>query len=432
MADTDAVRAFSHMEALTALGPRVSGSAAERSGIAYIAERFARAGLAVETPSFPIRRWIEKDIRLSAGGRPVQARGVPFSGTLAAGEHCFPVAAVESGAPFDLGRASRLEGAAWLLLRDAYIHYPDTALVRSVAPHRPGLLVFTASPGHVGGVPTVFYNFRDMDACPAPPCLVISHDDMSALVAADVTELTVAVDAEVVAGRSANVVGELAGSDRAEEIVVVCAHHDSAPTSPGACDNAGGSAVVLELATALAGAGSLRRTVHFAVWGSHETGMHGSEDYIRQARRAGRNVVAAINLDTIGQTIGQDRLSILGGDGWNRFIDGIAGESGIDPSIHRGPGYTDYTNFGAAGVPAVSIAQCHVNWNHTPGDSLDRCSPRALVKPLALASRLLERIADADSDFRPDFAPDHAAEVARFNGRWGWSNFEPFVEKGDG
>lgn len=420
----DDVSAFAHMVALTDIGPRVSGSAEEQAGIDYVASRLRESGLVVETPDFPIRRWREDVVAVRAGNVQIEATAVPFAGTLPKGEHRLPVAYIEGGAEFDVAQAGDLAGKAWLMARDAYIHYPDTALVERLGVHNPAALIFTASPGH-RGVPVVFYNFRDSDRMPAPPCLVISHDDMARLVAEGAAELTVALEAEVVNGNSRNVVGTLKG-EQEDEIIVVCAHHDSAPTSPGACDNAGGCATVLELARVFAAGPKPRRTIHFCTWGSHETGMHGSEAYIRAAQAAGRSVVAAINFDTIGMTVGEDRVNILGGPAWNRLMDSIVEGTGIEPVVQRGPGFTDYTNFGAAGIPAVSVAQSYFNFNHTPFDSIDRCSPRGLIKPLAMGKALLDAILEA-ADHRQDFSETQRREVQSFNGRWGWSNFTPLL-----
>jgi hypothetical protein len=423
---TDTERAFQHIVALTKLGPRVAGTPEEAEGIAYIATTFEQYGLKVLTPEFPIMLWRKEKFSVSAGGRRFTATAVPFAGTLPPGKHRLPLVYLETGSRYDLEHAGDVSGKAWLMSRDAYVHYPDTELAGKVAPFKPALLIFTAAPGHIGGVPTVFYNFRDRAKMPAPPCLVMGHQDVAYLATKGIAELEVQLEADVVPAVSRNVIGLVEGTEHPDEIIVVCAHHDSAPSSPGAVDNAGGAAVVLELARAVKAAGvAPKRTVHFAIWGSHETGMHGSEFYIRDAIASGAKVVAAINLDGIGMSVGQDHLSILGGRDWNDFIDGVADETGIEPSISRGPGYTDFTNFGAAGIPSVSIAQAYFGWNHTPGDDVDKCAPRGLLKPLEMTASLLQAILAAP-DYRPEFGDELRSYTADFNGRWGWSNFTPY------
>src|SRR5262249_25107810 len=68
-----------------------------------------------------------------------------------------------------------------------------------------------------------------------------------------------------------NIVGELPGTDRADEIVMIGAHFDSWHGGTGATDNAAGSAVMLEAMRILKASGvKLRRTVRIGLWGGEE------------------------------------------------------------------------------------------------------------------------------------------------------------------
>ena len=80
---------------------------------------------------------------------------------------------------------------------------------------------------------------------------------------------------------SFNVVGELPGTDRADEIVMLGAHFDSWHGGTGATDNAAGSAVMMEAMRILKQSGvRLRRTVRIALWGGEEQGLLGSRAYV--------------------------------------------------------------------------------------------------------------------------------------------------------
>lgn len=101
-----------------------------------------------------------------------------------------------------------------------------------------------------------------------------------------------------------NLAAELHGTTHAEEIVVVGAHYDSVPGSPGANDNASGVAAVLELARRLA-AHPLGRTVRFVAFVNEEAPFYhtdgmGSWVYARQARARGERIVAMLSVETIG------------------------------------------------------------------------------------------------------------------------------------
>src|SRR5690606_32985277 len=108
-----------------------------------------------------------------------------------------------------------------------------------------------------------------------------------------------------VGGQSfSNVVAELAGADRADEIVVVGAHYDSAEGTPAANDNGTGTAALLALAEAFA-ARRPSRTVRFVAFANEEpphfkTDAMGSWVYARRCREASERIVAMLSLETMG------------------------------------------------------------------------------------------------------------------------------------
>ena len=82
---------------------------------------------------------------------------------------------------------------------------------------------------------------------------------------------------------SFNVVAEIPGTDRADEIVMLGAHFDSWHAGTGATDNAAGSAAMMEAMRILKATGvRLRRTVRLALWTGEEQGFLGSRAYVKQ------------------------------------------------------------------------------------------------------------------------------------------------------
>jgi hypothetical protein len=78
-----------------------------------------------------------------------------------------------------------------------------------------------------------------------------------------------------------NVVGEIPGTDKADELVMLGAHFDSWHASTGATDNAAGSAAMMEAMRILKQSGvPLRRTVRIGLWNGEEQGLNGSRDYV--------------------------------------------------------------------------------------------------------------------------------------------------------
>src|SRR4029434_5776931 len=78
-----------------------------------------------------------------------------------------------------------------------------------------------------------------------------------------------------------NVVGEIRGTDKADEVVMLGAHFDSWHASTGATDNAAGSAAMMEAMRILKQSGlRLRRSVRIVLWTGEEQGLLGSAQYV--------------------------------------------------------------------------------------------------------------------------------------------------------
>src|SRR4029450_5792284 len=85
-----------------------------------------------------------------------------------------------------------------------------------------------------------------------------------------------------------NIVGEIPGTDKADELVMLGAHFDSWHASTGATDNAAGSAAMLEAMRILKQTGvRLRRTVRIGLWTGEEQGLIGSRPLSKADFRGG-------------------------------------------------------------------------------------------------------------------------------------------------
>src|SRR5687768_10824334 len=78
-----------------------------------------------------------------------------------------------------------------------------------------------------------------------------------------------------------NIIGEIPGTDKAGEIVLIGAHFDSWHGATGATDNATGSAAMMEVLRIIKATGlKPRRTIRIALWGAEENGLIGSRTYV--------------------------------------------------------------------------------------------------------------------------------------------------------
>ncbi len=211
------------------------------------------------------------------------------------------------------------------------------------------------------------------------------------------------------AGQTAeNVVAEVSGTERPEEVVVIGAHYDTVPGSPGANDNASGVAVVLALAAWFHDRPQ-PRTLRFVAFANEEqpffrTRDMGSQAYVRALQEAGDDVRAAVSLDGVGyftDTPGSQQypMDVIGwlypdrGD-FIGFITrsrdaplvrrAIAGfrESGRIPShgaalpkVVPGVALSDHHSFWEGGYPAFLVTDTlpfRDPQYHRPGDTADR------------------------------------------------------------
>ncbi len=97
---------------------------------------------------------------------------------------------------------------------------------------------------------------------------------------------------------------EIQGKDRESEIILLGAHYDSVPGSPGANDNATGVGALLEIARSLRGS-PLQRTVRLVAFANEEppffqTPEMGSLVHARACRKRGDKIVAMLSLETLG------------------------------------------------------------------------------------------------------------------------------------
>ncbi len=194
-------------------------------------------------------------------------------------------------------------------------------------------------------------------------------------------------------GNSQNVIAELAGES--ERTIIITAHYDSTPSSPGAQDNAAGTVELLQLAKKLAG-NKFYRNIRFLFCGAEEMGLLGSKAFVRNHIHELRNVDFLINLDVGGNPIAPVMLRTLGTDNLEHFIGGILKSKNCPAQVESDIYSSDGMPFARFGVPSVSIARAGINSRgHSPYDDYWQVSNRALMEIVDCAEIVLSAIADA-------------------------------------
>lgn len=202
---------------------------------------------------------------------------------------------------------------------------------------------------------------------------------------------------------SANVIGELRGSQLPEEVVVISGHLDSWDVGQGAHDDGGGCVMAMEAINVLRRLGLRpRRTIRVVLWVNEENGLCGARQYAADHEAELARHVAAIESDSgtfapIGisvqhkdkqrQAIGAERmaqiLSLLKPIG---ATDASEGWSGADiGQMHD------------AGVPLMGFrvyGEKYFDYHHTDADTLDKIDPEELSKCVATMAVVSYILAD--------------------------------------
>ena len=214
-----------------------------------------------------------------------------------------------------------------------------------------------------------------------------------------------------------NVVGEIRGSDLADELVVVGAHLDSNDLGPGALDNGAGSAAVLETARAVKALGlQPRRTIRFVLFTGEEEGMVGSIAYVERHRAEMDKTVAALVMDIgAGRPQGWFSMGRTDLDAEIRELSEPLAQFGDFTIEHAAFAATDNAPFMAEGVPNLILIQDETPYfpvHHTIADTPDKIEPRDYASAVAVFASTAYEIADRPQRFGRRLSSDEIKRMA--------------------
>jgi carboxypeptidase Q len=167
---------------------------------------------------------------------------------------------------------------------------------------------------------------------------------------------------------SFNIIGEIPGTDKADEVVMIGAHFDSWHAGTGATDNGAGDGVMLEAMRILKASGlRMRRTVRIGLWTGEEEGLLGSRAYVKdhfgdpttmQLKPEQQRLDAYYNIDNGTGKIrgvylqGNEAAAPLFEKWMVPFHD-----LGMTTLTIRNTGGTDHLSFNAVGIPGFQFIQ---------------------------------------------------------------------------
>jgi carboxypeptidase Q len=198
---------------------------------------------------------------------------------------------------------------------------------------------------------------------------------------------------------SANVIGELRGRERPNEVVVVSGHLDSWDVGDGAMDDGGGCIATWEALRLMKRLGLRpRRTIRVVLWTNEENGTRGGLAYRDQHLNELKHTVMMLESDS--GVSNPDGVGFTGSGQARHVIEAIAtllhpigadhvgpegGGADVDPSVE------------AAGIPAMSLDvddSVYFRYHHTVADTVDKVDPIELSKCIAVVAVMAYVVAD--------------------------------------
>ena len=204
---------------------------------------------------------------------------------------------------------------------------------------------------------------------------------------------------------SGNIIADIKGSERPEEIVVIGGHLDSWDQGTGAVDDGAGIAITTAAAKLILDSGiQPKRTIRLIHWGAEEVGLLGAKAYAEKHKDNIENHIIASESDFGAGPIWQIKSKVS--EKSLPVIQTLAEELhslGISKGDNLGYGGPDLIPLKQLGMPGISLRQDgrdYFDLHHTPDDTLDKIDPEHMRQNVAAYAVFAWMMANVDTDFR--------------------------------
>jgi len=390
-------------------GPRITGSSNLERAIAWAMDEMKKDGLDVRSEPVTVPHWVrghEQLDMIAPAEHPLVVLGLGGSVGTPEGGIEAPVLIVSS---FDdlTAKADQAKGRI-VLFNVPYTNYGRTVAYRvggAVAAAKAGAvaaLVRSVGPTGLRTPHTGTMSYED--GVPRIPTAAIPAEDADRLQRlADrgiETVLRLRMDARTLDPvQSANVIGEIRGRERPDEIVAIGCHFDSWDVGTGASDDAAGCIVTWEAVRMIKKLGlHPRRTIRLVLWTSEENGIFGGEAYAQAHAAEAANHVFALESDSgifdpasMGFSGSDDARAIM------TRVMSLIEPLGL-PALRPSGGGADIGPIARAGnVPTMSYdgdSTKYFTIHHSPADTIDRIAKAEVAKAAAAIAVVTYVVAD--------------------------------------
>ena len=400
------------------IGPRLSGSANLDKAVAWTAEELRRAGLdRVWTEPVTVPHWVRGEERgeiLAPTEHPLVLLALGMSdGTSPEGISAEVVEVSSLDEAKALGEKAK--GKIVLFNKEIFANGGEERGYGSVAGIRASGASAAARVGAVGmlirSLATADLRLphtgamRYDDDAPRIPAAAISPEDAELmhrfLAAGETVRVWFRLGCKTLPDApSANVLGEIRGGEKPDEVVVLGGHLDSWDVGTGAQDDGAGCAISIEAIRLIRKLGIRpKRTIRAVLFTNEENGLRGGKKYAEVHAAELAQHVASIESDSGGaRPLG---FGVTAGPGAVRTVAGlavplagIAAEQTID-----GGGGADISPMQDAGVPQIALRQDATHYfdiHHTMADTLDKVDPHDLAMNAAAMALMAWQLAQLD------------------------------------
>ena len=358
---------FAFVEQLTLeYSPRESATDAELAAAQFLKSRFEGLGYETDLQEFTVGPLPRSELTITSDSGPEDTWSYPMGKSHegdASGVLRFVGKAFEEDLPEE-----GLEGLVALIERGEITFEEKVQRVADAG--AVGAVVFNNRPGR-------FYG--DLSNRSTIPAVSISRDDGRDLLdLLEGGEVKAQVTVKSVTLPSRNLIAEMPASTDTGKTVVIGAHYDTVPDSPGANDNASGVAAIMTIARQVAG-NSYPFKVRFVLFGAEEVGLFGSRHYVDTlGPEEIDDTVAMLNFDSVGSGSG---FGVLGDGGLTQETLRLGEQFGpnlIRPTTLPPNVSSDHAPFQDAGIPVMFLISDDSTRIHTPEDKLKWIEPNLL------------------------------------------------------
>lgn len=230
------------------------------------------------------------------------------------------------------------------------------------------------------------------------PAMTLDYDNASKLADFQGQKVTLKIEQKIISALSYNLEIHIPGTHNDGTITYFVGHYDSVSRSVGACDNAGGSAVLLKLIENWSKNPPLRDT-KVIFFSGEELGLLGSQAYCeKNAEEIKKQARLVVNIDVTGDDLGSDEFYITGTKELAGFASGIARMAGGYCNTRLALYSSDSIPFAKLAIPSINLARYGGNasfYGHTPDDSVHFVTHRGLHATYTIAQALADALTQA-------------------------------------